>query len=1364
MELRQEHFDALYREVMAACGPLPAMRSPCSHSLAHVPTERLLQRIDDLTTDRPWQRSLVPGEDHAAAFEPVDDFVEEDFATSSTIPASFTVPQQLLPYVVKYGFEACRSVYFEFVAELTAKNPYSPSKSQKGLSCDFFPDYKCKQSPLPVITTCRKVPACSLCARCGSLGDHTMVHCLGCCDTFHYFCTHLPERLVTKLTSWFCHRCAVCAVCMGKETTGKKFVADIMDTCFRCQLQYHVNCRRINNFNLIHRDTSKEMKVCNACLFQSHCKRCRCTIPPEGVYQECCEVSSQVCVECRNSEERDLCRPCGADLKISLRKVTCDNCKDIYHVDCLCDTDRPRADTLPFLCCDCLIQLSPSCTQPASTVIRPPEVWTAKTGRQLLRLLRGEILQHMNSALNRSDRSSRRSESPRKYSPTKAPPADSVQLPPTEVEKAAKRNGVVKRRISVGGGSDQAVPSCSSGDLGFVRRDDGLEQDLFEALARTGGGHTNADDVVVDQASQMSPDSGIVVCDTAGPTGACSSFDSMRQTNAPQKPLAPSSEAAWFYTKSGGIPQTLPALSFGPPGSFMDDPVFWCDKFAVFQQNIAASGDSDRRSNISEQILHESAPTALYTSLLKAVDDVCDSICLDPWKLQAYMGEVIAAAGFSPLFIQNIDTRFAEFCSKIVLPPDGQTQTKDAIRRTSIFPVLRRGSEPPPTVSLQPRWAQQGSLPASNANKTFRITDLRVCLFCSAAGDDSNSAGRLLSVGYDVFAHIGCLTFASTKKRVYDYVVLKLSHLESPQFRRNECAVCPLPLAVIGCAEKRCRNSYHINCAALEECSFASCLLTELPGVVCPVHRHENVEKEACIRIVRAVDLDRSFREMPVFARSPPTNIQAFGNPAWSTGVRKEDVKVHLGAAYIEQLGRLVRGWETKDCLLPCGYKMHRVFWSSVAPQRLTRYTFLTLDLNMHPEVKALICAILRMEDIPALEYIKQRKAARLNAVPLPEVAIFGELWGPTDIDDGSPPQPESSRQTDDVKMAALGDVICLPTGPADEEDDFVRDTPSAASVEFQLGAKRLASNDRDFESLFFGKVNSDLLDYQCRAVRRLCCRHERLYAAEKRAFATRPLPCSAASTNLPAVDGGCILGFSTSHRTRVPDPRGAAQQPEIPLDDSLPPPAKLSHGAIIVDLWDFVLMALFFSGFFPVLGRDHRASVCRSSPAPLDRRFSVRLLVDPVGVRVRAETVETRVPFVVVERPKKRLRPAGGGKQTVLRAVDVDEKTRPDVSQDVEAVDMAVAKRCGRTTALSGRRRVALKKPVEGSGAGSTGVAGSAAFSVISSFIPQRDSLDDNPHPVVARNPPGQRESQCLLLSCFTRSAFLPGMCLLDW
>ena len=81
------------------------------------------------------------------------------------------------------------------------------------------------------------------------------------------------------------------------------------------------------------------------------------------------------------------------------------------------------------------------------------------------------------------------------------------------------------------------------------------------------------------------------------------------------------------------------------------------------------------------------------------------------------------------------------------------------------------------------------------------------------------------------------------------------------------------------------------------------------------------MEEALCVKIGRVHDLERSFLEMPIFARSPPTNVLTIGNPAWSTGVRKEDVKLHLGAAYIEELVRLLRNWDTRDILLPCGYK-----------------------------------------------------------------------------------------------------------------------------------------------------------------------------------------------------------------------------------------------------------------------------------------------------------------------------------------------------------------------------------------------------------------------------------------------------------
>lgn len=61
--------------------------------------------------------------------------------------------------------------------------------------------------------------------------------------------------------------------------------------------------------------------------------------------------------------------------------------------------------------------------------------------------------------------------------------------------------------------------------------------------------------------------------------------------------------------------------------------------------------------------------------------------------------------------------------------------------------------------------------------------------------------------------------------------------------------------------------------------------------------------------------------EAPVFARAPPTNVRSFASNAWNSGIRKEDVKLHFGATAVENLGRLVSGWDCKGSLLPCGYR-----------------------------------------------------------------------------------------------------------------------------------------------------------------------------------------------------------------------------------------------------------------------------------------------------------------------------------------------------------------------------------------------------------------------------------------------------------
>ena len=55
------------------------------------------------------------------------------------------------------------------------------------------------------------------------------------------------------------------------------------------------------------------------------------------------------------------------------------------------------------------------------------------------------------------------------------------------------------------------------------------------------------------------------------------------------------------------------------------------------------------------------------------------------------------------------------------------------------------------------------------------MVDKRICVFCAVAGDDINGfCGRIVSLGYDLWAHIICLSFNSVKKRYWDYGLLKV--------------------------------------------------------------------------------------------------------------------------------------------------------------------------------------------------------------------------------------------------------------------------------------------------------------------------------------------------------------------------------------------------------------------------------------------------------------------------------------------------------------------------------------------------------------------------------------------------------------
>lgn len=88
-----------------------------------------------------------------------------------------------------------------------------------------------------------------------------MIHCQACCDPFHHFCAHLPKALVLRLTAWYCHRCAICSLCGGKEADGKSFVADVIETCYRCHKQFHIHCNSSSNFMLFNRNSEREITV-----------------------------------------------------------------------------------------------------------------------------------------------------------------------------------------------------------------------------------------------------------------------------------------------------------------------------------------------------------------------------------------------------------------------------------------------------------------------------------------------------------------------------------------------------------------------------------------------------------------------------------------------------------------------------------------------------------------------------------------------------------------------------------------------------------------------------------------------------------------------------------------------------------------------------------------------------------------------------------------------------------------------------------------------------------------------------------------------------------------------------------------------
>ncbi|OWA54531.1 hypothetical protein BV898_18931 [Hypsibius exemplaris] len=349
--------------------------------------------------------------------------------------------------------------------------------------------------------------------------------------------------------------------------------------------------------------------------------------------------------------------------------------------------------------------------------------------------------------------------------------------------------------------------------------------------------------------------------------------------------------------------------------------------------------------------------------------------------------------------------------------------------------------------------------------------------------------------------------------------------------------------------------------------------------------------------------------------------------------------------------------------------------------------------------------------------------------------------------------------------------------------------------------------------------------------------------AAEEAAFATRPPAVTVPPAQLPAVDAGDTRPRSARSRSSSPEipmtaapvlphpPAKRARSPSLspiievkrrllfpanpmPKKESYVPlpPAKKSQRQSSVgisdegdssattvssrgsippgspDLWDSAV-EMSLSGVFPVLGRrTTRASVCRSSPAPLDAVQRATARRSSRSQTCERKRSENQSAVVLSSGPKKRSglrvveatvvknlvsngrsKPTwpevrvSGSRRAQAVAPSTSKKTKvADVSQDVEAVEVPVAKRCGRNDGTSGKKKgrsgkkqskaVVLDLPES---------PDSAAFSVISSvsFL-SGTPLDDNPLHVVASTPsPSPRKSARLLLSCSPEVPFYPDV-----
>ncbi|XP_028401347.1 histone-lysine N-methyltransferase 2A-like [Dendronephthya gigantea] len=210
-------------------------------------------------------------------------------------------------------------------------------------------------------------------------------------------------------------------------------------------------------------------------------------------------------------------------------------------------------------------------------------------------------------------------------------------------------------------------------------------------------------------------------------------------------------------------------------------------------------------------------------------------------------------------------------------------------------------------------------------NKTIIVKpeDKRKCVFCADVGDQcAQEAGRLIYFNVDEWAHVNCVLWSA---EVYedDEGRLQNAHVALTRGRQLRCEFCAEVGATVGCCEPYCRGNYHFMCGRKAKAAF-------LPDkrVFCNAHafraKDEITVGEGEFAVERRVCVDMG-----------KIKVSKKG----SKGVSQETLTVLSGCMVVKELGRVTKASDTSTILFPVQYRLTRLYWSTVDPNKRCMYT-----------------------------------------------------------------------------------------------------------------------------------------------------------------------------------------------------------------------------------------------------------------------------------------------------------------------------------------------------------------------------------------------------------------------------------------